>query len=292
MPFGCILLPTDGVSVDEYPVGYPKLAAVEAFEKNFLIYKKFGWLHNRVALRLQDELLLLEQDLVVLDEHDAQQDPGRLYSRRRDEALDSKRKALLDEIEEKLHHFDKLILRMNRISKLETPSERNQRSVYNFIHNTGSQVQSESEWVEDRADLVAVVPDQERSVLNAFVEELPKRISRSMTTFLFRTEDQARRIGAENINLYSQKRFDFVANALITFISTLLLLIPIGVLYLARISGILQLVVILCFTQVFGLCIACMTKARKQEVFAVTAAYTAVLVVFLANNNAPSVESS
>ena len=80
-----------------------------------------------------------------------------------------------------------------------------------------------------------------------------------------------------------------VADALMTLIATILLLVPIGILALVQPSTILQLVVILCFTQLFALSIATLTKAKKQEVFALTATYTAVLVVFLANNNGNSV---
>ena len=173
----------------------------------------------------------------------------------------------------------------NHISRLETPSERNQRSLYNAIHNTGLQIQSEAEWIGDRADLVAVAPDQERSTLNALIEDCPAFISRRLATFLFRTKDQRQRTGGEKIYLYSNKRMVAVADALMTLIATILLLVPIGILALVQPSTILQLVVVLCFTQLFALSIAMLTKAKKQEVFALTATYTAVLVVFLANNN-------
>ena len=174
---------------------------------------------------------------------------------------------------------------MNKISKLERPSERNQRSVYNLVHNTGSQIQSESEWIDDRNDLIALAPDQERSPMNAFVEEFPKRaVSRSFAAFLFQTAEQRRKAGKEGVNLYSKNRIDFYTNVLITLVATLLLLVPIGILYLTHNQPAVQLLVVLCFTQFFGICISTLTRARKQELFSVTAGYTAVLVVFLANN--------
>ncbi|MCJ1331614.1 hypothetical protein MMC10_008305 [Thelotrema lepadinum] len=271
--------------IDEFPNGYPKLAAIEASDDNFLIFKKFSWLRNWTLLYLQDELLVLQEDLMTLDTYDMKHDSARLSSRRRDAALDSRRKDLLLQIEQKLNRFDKLLSSTNQISKLETPSERNQTSLYNAIHNSGLQIQSEAEWIGDRADLVAVAPDQERSTLNALVEDCPKLISKRLATFLFRTKDQHQRTGAEEIYLYSNKRMVAVADALMTLIATILLLVPIGILALTQPSTILQLVVILCFTQLFALCIATLTKAKKQEVFALTATYTAVLVVFLANNN-------
>ena len=188
--------------------------------------------------------------------------------------------------------IDKLLRHMNHLSSMDKPSARNQRSVYNIIHNEGSQIQSESEWIGDRDDLVAVAPKQEHGIMNVLVEEITQKISKSLAAFLFRTADQRRRTGKEEVALYSQQRLDAVANAFITLIATFMLLAPICILYLAHTQAVLQLVVILLFTQFFGFCITVFTKARKHEVFAATAAYAAVLVVFLANNNPLSLMSS
>ena len=90
-------------AVDEYPPGYGKLAAIEDCDLNFLIYRKFGWLHNRVLLHHQDELAEYEEQLEDLDSFDRQHDPRNLISRRRDDAVEgSRRKELLSEVEKKL----------------------------------------------------------------------------------------------------------------------------------------------------------------------------------------------
>lgn len=92
--------------VDEYDEGYGKLAAIESCDPNFLIYRKFLWLHNRVLLKYQDELAELEEDLESLDRHDYQNDDKRLISRRRDDAFaDSERKELIKMIAEKLASY-------------------------------------------------------------------------------------------------------------------------------------------------------------------------------------------
>ena len=90
-------------TVDEYPPGYGKLAAIEDCDPNLLIYRKFGWLHNRVLLHHQDELAEYEEQLEDLDTFDRQHDPRNLISRRRDDAVEgSRRKELLSEVEKKL----------------------------------------------------------------------------------------------------------------------------------------------------------------------------------------------
>ena len=175
---------------------------------------------------------------------------------------------------------------MYKINALDTPTERNQNSLHNAIHNTGSQTESEAEWINDRDDLVAVARDQERSLLNALVEDGSKAISRPLTRKLFRTEIQKIRTGKENINLLSQDRLNVVTNVLITVIAAVLLLIPVSILneVAASTRGFVPLGIILTFVLLFALCHATLTKAKKQEIFAATAAYAAVLVVFLSNN--------
>lgn len=106
----CPLDISNSNAVDEYPAGYGKLAAIEACDPNFLIYRKFAWLHNRLLLYKQDELYELEQRLERLDQSDSAQDPRRLKSRRRDEHVSpsSGRKELLKQIEEKLENYREL----------------------------------------------------------------------------------------------------------------------------------------------------------------------------------------
>ena len=87
--------------MDEFPQGYGKVAAFQECDPNFLVYRKFSWLHGRVLLHHQDELAELEDKLEHMDKHE--NDSKKLVSRRRDDAVsDSRRKALLMDIEKKL----------------------------------------------------------------------------------------------------------------------------------------------------------------------------------------------
>ena len=93
--------------VDEYDEGYGRLAAFEDCDPNFLIYRKYGWLHNRLLLHLQDELKKLEEDLERLDKWESTTgDDKKLRSRRRDSSCPtSKRQALLTMLNEKLKDY-------------------------------------------------------------------------------------------------------------------------------------------------------------------------------------------
>ena len=71
------------------------------------MYRKFGWLHNRLLLHLQDELTVLEQELEEFDKDEAINSKS-VYqqSRRKDERrADSKRPIMLNLIKEKLEEY-------------------------------------------------------------------------------------------------------------------------------------------------------------------------------------------
>ena len=95
--------------MDDYFVGYGKLAAVENCDPDFLIYRKFGWLRNCTLLYLQDELVELEEDLKALEKYDAEDDPRKLVSRRRnDGAKGLDRRETLANAKQKLIEYGEL----------------------------------------------------------------------------------------------------------------------------------------------------------------------------------------
>ena len=98
------------VIVDKYPPGYGRVAAFEDCDPSFSILRKFGWLHSRVLLHLQDELQELEEELESLDSWELSSgDPSRLKSRRLDdERPNALRKALLIKIRSKLAEYGEI----------------------------------------------------------------------------------------------------------------------------------------------------------------------------------------
>jgi hypothetical protein len=91
--------------VEECPKGYPQLAAFLDSDENFMLYRRFGFLQARLLLYKQDELSRLEFRLDELDKKHADENPQLLESRRNDDILDKKRKALLTEVEEKFKGY-------------------------------------------------------------------------------------------------------------------------------------------------------------------------------------------
>lgn len=94
------------------------------------------------------------------------------------------------------------------------------------------------------------------------------------------------------MTLLSAARLDILLRAAITVCASIALLTPIFILFglqprrrtdVER-NTYCQILIIFVFTLGFSALCSIFTKAKRQEVFAATAAYAAVLVVFLGNS--------
>ena len=102
---------SDGVTVAEYCPGYGKVAAYIDTDPSFLVFRKFGWLHNYVLLDLQDELQDLEDRLEKHDKNVNEADGDRrLRSRRLDAVSANSRCKLVSIIHKKLTKYGKSFL--------------------------------------------------------------------------------------------------------------------------------------------------------------------------------------
>ena len=105
--------------VDHFIVGYPKIAALAATDPSFLIYRKFGWLHNRLLLYLQDELVALEYKLNKLDQRTFSHDNEvKLKSRREDFNNPGLRRDTIKQIAEKLKEYGQFVIYLLFIPQL------------------------------------------------------------------------------------------------------------------------------------------------------------------------------
>jgi hypothetical protein len=97
--------------VEDTALGYPRLAAFQAADPSYSLYRGFAYLHSRLLLDLQDELTTLEQELEDLDWEDHGENPDRLRSREIDvdraaqEGAARNRRQLLEEIKTKLTEY-------------------------------------------------------------------------------------------------------------------------------------------------------------------------------------------
>ncbi|KAI9846331.1 MAG: hypothetical protein M1837_004184 [Sclerophora amabilis] len=272
----------EGRSVEHHPNGYPRVAAFVDSDENFLIYRRFGLLRNRVLLHAQDELADLERKLNQMDKTDERQEPAILKSRQRDEnqAL-SRRALLLEKIDRKLKEYDDLMIRSEKTYAMKRPSKRNVNSYYHTINNFGALMYADSEFVHHTQDLIHLAPSQEDSWLNGVVEDFFIRLSKPLSQMLFGTAETRGKSSDTYLYYYSKRKLDNLVGLVITLLLIVLLMVPIFLQTSIKESPVMRNVIVLAFTIAFAIVLFVFTHAKRHELFAITAAYCAVLVVFL-----------
>ncbi|KAJ4344293.1 hypothetical protein N0V95_006170 [Ascochyta clinopodiicola] len=118
----------------------------------------------------------------------------------------------------------------------------------------------------------------------------------------FRTPELAAKTVNTDVSLYSASRIDKMVNIFITFVIFILLVIPIVTMYhltstIAMDSNTPAVTsrntfnavgVLIVFTLLFSAAMSVLTKAARHEMFAASAAYCAILVVFIGNFTGPN----
>ena len=83
---------------------------------------------------------------------------------------------------------------------------------------------------------------------------------------------------------YSDRTITKLSSLVATVLSSVLPIVGVIVLYFVE-NTLARIGIIAGMTALFSVCLALLTSATKSEIFAATAAFSAVLVVFLGNNN-------
>ena len=172
---------------------------------------------------------------------------------------------------------------------MKRPSSRAQLTLFNLIRNTESLVADESEFIRYSPDLAVLVPLDEHRWFNNLLQEALSFLSQRFTETIFRSKEQAQQIGDEELLLVDCQRMNILSRAILIVLAPSILLIPILILpglqpsttSEVRRKTIYQLLIIYFSTLVFAAVTTIFTRAKWQKIFQATAAYTAVLVIFL-----------
>ena len=90
------------------------------------------------------------------------------------------------------------------------------------------------------------------------------------------------------LNYYDPRKVDKLVNCIITVVIFILMVLPVVAMYElsnmgTRANPFEAIGILIIFSLLFGLAMSSLTKAIRQELFAASAAYCAVLVVFISN---------
>ncbi|KAF2035249.1 hypothetical protein EK21DRAFT_55133 [Setomelanomma holmii] len=282
--------------VQEYPFGYPLQAAFQSSESSWSIYRAFDYLHARVILQLQDEIRELEMQLKNMDEIDLENGDGnRLMSRKGDlkqakrEKIDSKRVGLLEAIRSKLVHYDEILVKARDLNAFQKPSSRDYRAFRTWFYNVKPlNYKPEEDFIRRKEDLITLRHGREWSGFDGFIESCVRKMHCSLTQKLFATKELREKTNDKHVYYYSQTRIAKLVGLIITLIIFVLLVLPVVAMYKLtslgdRNSTFDAVGILVVFTLLFSAAMSLLTKAKRHELFVASAAYCAVLVVFISN---------
>jgi len=163
--------------VEQCEHDYHYLATFLDSDENFMIYRRFGFLHARLLLQKQDELRMMEAELDRMDQNDKFNNVDALKCRMIDEGRvqhGETRKALLNRMQETVLVYDELLLKSQQLAAANRPPQRDYNSVANFIRHKKPLLEGDDDFIYNKEDLITLRPGRESAWLDAAVEKILK----------------------------------------------------------------------------------------------------------------------
>ncbi|KAF7537782.1 hypothetical protein G7054_g3449 [Neopestalotiopsis clavispora] len=266
--------------------GYAKLANFMGLHDEYAIYRRFRQLNAQNLLYLQAELTHLEKELHNLAQRDSSipdreffaKDWWSLSQTENDNDAEQWEKVL--EIREKLEEYIE-------VAKLGSPSPYDLAFLQKWLVRPGM-----GNYPLLGIDRTSYDPGNDTDLIAVKGRSTPDVFSRWLTYDLIpkwhdavgrKIKDPEKTDIGEGICDYKDNVLVAIVRVATTVVASLLPMISVVALFFVH-SYSLRLVVIILASGFFSLVLQLMTSARKIEVFAATAAYAAVNVVFLTSD--------
>ncbi|KAE9363026.1 hypothetical protein N431DRAFT_357224 [Stipitochalara longipes BDJ] len=261
-------------NVDDYPAGYPQLAAFIASHDNFCIFRKFDRASNRVLLHLQSEIAALNDSLDEMDKSDnGSATAYRLQSVRHEEGWDESQRRIIMQLQEKIPIYYDLLLKSNQLKALGPPLKHNHRSLYHWIEGKKPVIEEQDSWILHEDDLVAL----------ADIDHLETSLMSSFLSRLFSPSKHGDEIVDPVVIYFSHTRMSAAAKSLSVFIAVAILLVPVSIMVWTPWNRTWILVTVLLSVLTFSTLLSLSAKIRAKDILLGSAAYCAVLATFLGN---------
>ncbi|KAI0882570.1 uncharacterized protein GGS22DRAFT_169768 [Annulohypoxylon maeteangense] len=256
-------------------IGYRGYAQFISSDSDLLIFRPFQELSTRIALRLQDKVSALETKLAKLDELHSQRESIDVNNGTfRDETDD--RDAVLDDINIALDRYHKFLIRQSDIKRLPPAQLHDVRNILRWHQHYDRCVIDEAEQdYLNQDDLICLVKRD-----NPPLRQLIDKSLRLRTLSIWRDKSRAPEQGFEHVSYYSDKKMNAFVSGMITAIGTFMLIVPIWILQALENSK-ARLAVITIFIFAFLVVLSSAMATKPFEALGATAAYAAVLMVFL-----------
>ncbi|KAI9857215.1 MAG: hypothetical protein M1813_008577 [Trichoglossum hirsutum] len=259
------------------------LAAFLSSDHNFMVYRGFNYLHARCLLYQQDELVALERELDEMDREDdskgkMEREKRSLKSRDLDNARAGQpRKTLLKEIKDKLSEYDEFISKAKNIASLQQPSKRDYQSVRRWFKNQQPLVDEEQDFIRCKEDLITLRHGRECAGFDGLIERIVQKMNCRFIKYIFCTPELNAKTKDKAVHYFSPRRLDILVSLLITLAIVVLLVLPVVAMFKlsclrSQKSSVTSLGVLMVFTLLFSAVMSVLTKARRHEIFAASAA--------------------
>ncbi|UPX15476.1 uncharacterized protein EKO05_0005922 [Ascochyta rabiei] len=275
-------------------IGYPKLAAKIEILPEAAIYRRYGALNAQDLLYQQAELTYLEQELRAQQrlDHDDQKGHGRSYATNWIWLKNSKAEGngrqldLVLEIREKLAKYNEAVIKQAKILKYPEPTAWDLQHLQDYLGSkemgTRAMVGEDSliwglksQDISHKPDLVALRPRAKKDAFSMWATESTIFNIFKCGCYKFMKPSPVHgAIGYEDSTVYRVTYW---------FTSILASLIPIAsIVILYRVQSMAaRLGIIAAFNVLLSVCLMGFAGAKRSEVFAITAAFAAVQVVFV-----------
>ncbi|KAH6683327.1 hypothetical protein B0J14DRAFT_144737 [Halenospora varia] len=272
------------INLERQPEGYPQTATYINSTDDTVLARRFGDLRARMLLYMEVELTDLESQLAKQDKEDNKKEAWKLaHSVHHDNGKgNEEKKSLIEAIKVKLKDYDELLLRDSEIRKLGRPSQRAHRNFMDWIFTQNSIGEEDQQFIFHEHDFVSL-QHYEDSWLDDAMHRFMGYCKRGLLRCIFVTPADKSKTSNPKVHYYSSERLNAVIKIIIALAAATLLLIPVFLFLSVNLTPKTMAGLTLAFAFVFATSISVTTNARRQEVFAATAAYCAVLVVFIGN---------
>ncbi|KAL0258254.1 hypothetical protein SLS55_007427 [Diplodia seriata] len=183
---------------------------------------------------------------------------------------------------------DELLVKSRETSSFQRPSDRDYNSVRTWFNNVKPLTDNDSRSVKCKEDVLTLRQGREWAGFDGLIESSLRKFDCKLVRAIFQPRDLAQKTNDESIYYYSAKRVETFVAMIITIIIFFLLVLPVVAMYKLtsvgdKASTFDAIGVLVVFTLLFSAAMSLLTKAKRHELFAASAAYCAVLVVFISN---------
>ncbi|PVH87646.1 hypothetical protein DL98DRAFT_649265 [Cadophora sp. DSE1049] len=274
--------------------GYPRLAQFMA--QDLGVYRRFGELNVSNILQLQAELVYLEKELKILIRLDDQSgDPIRSQYSKSAETLhksvqgnDSPQWRKTLEVREKLKEYNAALLQQASINRLKPARNYDIRLIQSWIvRPEGGDsflrgLEGDPWDEENESDLITVCTRQDVDIFTGWIAQTLLPWLHRIVLYRWKTPVK----GHEDVGLvkWNNSYFTAVSRIITVIISTIFPSMEVLVLYFIQ-KMVVRVGMVLLFSATFSLSLAIFTNARPVEIFAATAAFASVQVVFVGSTS-------